>query len=151
MKHHRLCKTWEGMIARCYHKTNISYKNYGAIGITVCKRWHDVRNFIEDMEGLHKEGLTLDRIDNNKSYSKENCRFQTRSIQMQNTRRIYNHNKSGYRGVSLDKINKTWRATVGINKKKIQLGRFKTPLEAAKIRDQYVIDNNLEHTLNGVL
>jgi len=56
-------------------------------GISVCERWHDVNAFIQDMGPLWKPGLELDRIDNDKGYSPENCRFISHKEQMNNTRR----------------------------------------------------------------
>jgi hypothetical protein len=66
-------------------------------------------------------------------------------------RRFYANNKSGYRGVFWDKVSHKWRASITINKKTINLGRYATKLEAAKAYDSYVINNNLERNINGVL
>lgn len=150
-KNHRLYPTWNGMIQRCNNIKNAAYKNYGGRGITICERWMNVANFIEDMYPIFKEGLSIDRIDNDKGYSKDNCRWADKRTQQQNTRRLQSNNTSGYRGVCWHKHNKKWTAFLKINYKNINLGSFETPLEAAKAYDQYVIDNNLEHTLNGVL
>lgn len=66
----------------CYSKSNISYINYGGRGITVCEEWIDSpAKFIEDMESTYQDGLSLDRIDNDKGYSKENCKWSTRTEQ----------------------------------------------------------------------
>jgi len=90
MKHgfgyHRLYKVWNGMIHRCYNEKRDSYKHYGARGVTVCERWHDIKNFIEDMEHTFKEGLQLDRINNNGNYEPSNCRWVTTSQNAKNKR-----------------------------------------------------------------
>lgn len=82
---------WQSMIDRCYNKNANKYKNYGKRGISVCERWlEDFENFYEDM-GVRPDGLTLDRIDVNGNYCKENCRWATNDIQKdnrQNTIRI---------------------------------------------------------------
>ena len=63
LTNHRLYSTWHNMIARCYNKIHKKYKYYGQRGITVCDRWHDLKNFIEDMYPTFEEGLTIDGKD----------------------------------------------------------------------------------------
>ena len=76
-----------GMMQRCTDKNSISYKNYGARGITICKEWLNFDNFAKwAMDNGFSVDLQLDRIDNNKGYSPDNCRFVTRSENMRNTR-----------------------------------------------------------------
>lgn len=70
-------KTWVSMMQRCGNSNSIEFKNYGARGITVCKRWNKFQNFLQDMgakpSGLHQ----LDRINNSMGYSLSNCRWAT--------------------------------------------------------------------------
>jgi hypothetical protein len=79
--------SYGGMKQRCYNPNCSQYKNYGARGITVCDRWlNSYANFVEDM-GLKPDGLSLDRIDNDKGYCKENCRWANIKEQRNNQRR----------------------------------------------------------------
>lgn len=65
---------WAKMVQRCHNPKDFSYPNYGGRGIQVCEEWKKFENFLKDM-GEAPSGLVLDRIDNNKGYCKENCRW----------------------------------------------------------------------------
>lgn len=87
---------WWGMIQRCENPKSISYKRYGARGITVCHEWHDFAKFIEDMGYRPNNRCEIDRIDNEKPYCKDNCRWATRS---ENARNRSNNVYVTYKGV----------------------------------------------------
>lgn len=78
--------TWQSMLQRCYYSKNISYKYYGARGITVCERWRVFENFLADM-GERPEGTTIDRDDVNGHYEPGNCRWASPTTQRHNRRR----------------------------------------------------------------
>lgn len=76
---------WISMTQRCSDPKQKSYHYYGGRGIQVCKRWRKFVNFLEDM-GEAPEGYQIDRIDNDKGYSKSNCHWTTRKQQSRNKR-----------------------------------------------------------------
>lgn len=85
--HVREYTAWKNMRTRCYSKKSPEYKNYGARGIDVCERWrNNCAAFFEDM-GLCPDGMTLDRIDNNKGYAPENCHWVSPKDNCRNMRR----------------------------------------------------------------
>lgn len=83
----RIYKIWKSMIQRCNNKKSTKYPDYGGRGITVCKRWLDsFENFLTDMKEPPTEKHSIDRINNDEGYYKENCRWATNKQQMRNTR-----------------------------------------------------------------
>ena len=134
------------MKQRCNNKSNHQYKNYGGRGILVCEEWSDFIRFKAWAEkNGYKENLTIDRIDNNKGYSPDNCRWVHHSIQNSNKRKSKN-NTSGYIGVT--ERNGKYRCRVDYKNITKNIGTFETALQAAIARDYFVVQNNLPHTLN---
>lgn len=73
------------MKTRCLNKNHVYYRLYGGRGITICERWlHSFENFLADM-GARPDAATLDRIDRDKGYSPENCRWADRKTQSENS------------------------------------------------------------------
>ena len=90
----RTYTSWLAMKNRCTRRSHIAYKNYGGRGITVCEEWlHSFETFLCEM-GERPEGKTLDRVDSNAGYNKNNCRWATTTEQ--------NENKNNNRGVVID-------------------------------------------------
>lgn len=152
MTHHRLYNTWVSMLKRTSNPNSPDYDDYGAKGIKVCKDWEDIKVFIEDMYPSFIEGMTIDRIDNTKGYSKDNCRWASNFQQKQNTTLLRSTNTSGYRGVSYRKERDRWQAQISHNNKYVRIGAsFHTAEEAAIAYNNYVIVHSLEQPLNIIL
>jgi hypothetical protein len=80
----RIYLAWQNMKKRCDNPNNKSYKNYGGRGIKYCSKWEVFDGFWEDMKDGYAENLTLDRIDVDGDYCKDNCRWVDRNVQANN-------------------------------------------------------------------
>lgn len=83
---HPLYKIWSNMRNRCSNPNIREYRYYGARGISVCKEWDDFLVFLSDMERGYSKGMSLDRINVNGNYQKDNCRWATSKEQGNNKR-----------------------------------------------------------------
>lgn len=112
MTNTRLYRIYNAVKNRCYNADQPNYANYGGRGIKMCDDWlHDFSRFHEwAVSSGYQDGLTIERIDYNKDYCPENCRWATRAEQSRNTRRnrFYTHN--GRTQVLTD-----WCAELGLN------------------------------------
>jgi hypothetical protein len=116
----KLYQKWISMRDRCNNPKATSYKNYGARGIKVCPEWDDYSTFRNwAMENGYKDGLTIDRIDFNKDYEPNNCRFTTMKEQNNNRRSTNFHT---YKGKTQSQMK--WAEEYGLS-----YGTFKTRLE----------------------
>lgn len=149
LRSHRFYHTWNNMIQRCTNSNDRKYKDYGARGIIVCQEWLDVATFIDWAEATYPNinNYTLDRIDINRGYTPDNCRWADKTMQSIN-QRISVKNTSGFVGVHWNKPNKNWVVSISFNNIKKHIGSFPTTEEAVQARDNYILENKLPHKLS---
>lgn len=108
----RIYQTWRGMKKRCMDKEGIRWKVYGARGITVCDEWlNNFEAFYEwSKKSGYKDNLTIDRIDNEKGYFPENCRWATPKQQARNRTNTTRYTLDGQTKPLID-----WAEEMGMN------------------------------------
>ena len=113
MRHTRLYGIWCAMKERCNNPNNKSYPRYGARGISVTDEWRESFQAFHEwaVQAGYSEDLTIDRIDNNRGYSPDNCRWVTTKEQNRNYSR--NHMIT-YRGRT--QCIADWAEETGINR-----------------------------------
>lgn len=132
----RLYYTWKAMKKRCLNKSDPNFKNYGGRGICLALEWMKFVPFYNwAIVSGYSPNLSIDRIDNNKGYSPDNCRWASKREQSINKRTTTSHHNIEKRGGS-------YRVRFEIDGNVIFLGSFNNLKSAIYVRDSY-INNNL--------
>lgn len=121
-------RTWQNMKNRCNNPTNPQYKNYGGRGILVDPKWINFKGFYEDMFDSYEEGFSIERIDVNGNYCKENCIWIPLNEQSKNRRNVKRYEYQG-KMYLLSELAKE----IGINERTLigRIHNYKMPLSKA--------------------
>ena len=130
--------SWANMKQRCSNPNSGEWEAYGGRGIKLLDGWDEFENFYEDM-GEAPEGLSIDRIDVNGHYCKENCRWSNQGVQSHGRRKLIYKNTthpSRFIGVVWHKSSEKWRVKLVVNNKVVIDKNFSDEVEAAIIYDK---------------
>lgn len=142
----RLYKIWVNMLDRCINPKSQSYAIYGGRGICVCNEWNDFTTFKAWAESNgYSNSSTIERNDVDGNYEPNNCSWVSKAEQAVNKRKQIN-TASQYIGVF--PIKDKFRAVVTYKNTNYRIGMFNSEIDAAKARDQFIIDNGWNHKLN---
>jgi len=121
-------RIWQSMKTRCTNIRQPNYERYGARDISYTPDWETFQQFWEDMSDGYADDLTLDRIDNNKSYTKNNCRWVTPAQQNRNSRSAVMIRYDGENLCLTD-----WAQKLNIPRKRLYYLRYKKGLTGPKL------------------
>lgn len=151
LSNHPLYTVWVGIKLRCNNPQSTSYKWYGGEGVKVCPEWDKsfvafyewamANGYVAPIKGIRNR-VSIDRIDSKGDYCPTNCRWTYQHEQVVRQRRN-TRNRTGYKGVSFEKVAKKYRSEITVNKHTYFLGYYHSAKEAAIARDNYIIQNNL--------
>jgi len=139
---------YKGILQRCNNPKNEDYINYGWRGIR-CE-WKTFESFYKDMVDSFDPFLSIDRKDNDLSYSPDNCHFTTPRSNS-NNRRVPKCSKTLYAGV-YERKNGRFRAYIrGVSPpmfgRLLHLGQYSTAVEAVRARNEFIHKHNLPNKI----
>jgi len=146
---HPLYSRWLTTTQRCTNPNHASYKNYGARGITLSpelRSFVNYRDYVSSLPNYDPINKTLDRIDGNQGYIKGNLRWVDTSTQIAN-QRFSGKGFNKYTGVNWSVTHQRWVARVNFKGKSLLSKVANTQEEALNLRNQFIISNNLPHTI----
>jgi len=146
-KYQKLLHVWKSMKQRCENPNCDAWNDYGDRGITICDAWQDYNTFESwSLSHGYAEGLSIDRIDVNKGYSPENCRFADRKTQQQN-RRVNHYATAWGETKCLEEWARDPRVKVSANTLRARLIKGMNPVDAMTVTalkhsemEKYIID-----------
>lgn len=144
---HPLYPRWLSMTQRCNNPKHVSYKNYGAKGITVStelQSFEFYRDYVSSLAGYDPINAQVDRIDPTKNYEIGNLRWTTQSVQIANQTNS-GKGSNNYTGVNWSKTHNRWVARINLKGKTVFTKVCLSEKEAYDARVQYIKDNNLPH------
>jgi len=127
--------SWLKMKQRCLNPNDVAYHNYGGRGIIISDEWLDFQNFYKDLGDKPSKEHTIDRINNDGNYEKDNCKWSTKHEQSSNRRKLTN-NTSGTTGVMWNSQCNKWQATITSKGKHYHLGIYNEIEEAIEARSR---------------
>ena len=146
---HPLYPRWLATTQRCRNPNHNSYKNYGARGIQLSpelETFDAYREYVSSLPNYDPENASLDRIDNSLGYEIGNLRWVTYSDQIAN-QRYSGKGKNRYTGVNWSSTHKRWIARVTYKGEVLLSKVCLTEKEALMVRNRFIIEHNLPHTI----
>ena len=146
---HPLYGRWLAMNRRCNNPNDDNYPHYGGRGICIdsdLSEFLEYASYVSSLPNYDPLNKTVDRIDNNKNYSKGNLRWTTCDVQTAN-QRASGKGFNKYTGINWNICKNRWIARITLQGKTLLSKSCYTEREAFDIRKQFIIDNDLPHTI----